>query len=155
MSTTGGRRTVELEAEARDLVQASFDLADAVEVGRTLCSLGTERGLPIALEVWVGERLAFRAALPGSSPENDDWLRRKVNTVRHFGRSSLAVRIGFEEAGTDFETDGGLPITDYAAHGGGWPVVVEGVGIVGCIAVSGLPQLDDHDLIVEALRTRT
>jgi uncharacterized protein (UPF0303 family) len=37
------------------------------------------------------------------------------------------------------------------AHGGAFPVIVHRVGMVGTVAVSGLPQADDHALVVEGL----
>ena len=40
----------------------------------------------------------------------------------------------------------------YAAHGGSFPIRVAGVGIVGAVTVSGLPQAQDHALVVEGLR---
>ena len=43
----------------------------------------------------------------------------------------------------------GLQAIDYAAHGGCFPVHIEGVGIVGTITVSGIPQRDDHGFVVE------
>jgi len=46
----------------------------------------------------------------------------------------------------------GVSEADFAAHGGAFPIVVRGVGPVGVVTVSGLPQLDDHRLVVEVLR---
>jgi uncharacterized protein (UPF0303 family) len=46
----------------------------------------------------------------------------------------------------------GLPVADYAADGGSFPLHVEGAGVVGSVTVSGLPQRADHDLVVEAVR---
>lgn len=45
----------------------------------------------------------------------------------------------------------GLPLTDYAAHGGSFPLCVHHAGVIGAITVSGLPQRADHELVVEAL----
>ena len=45
----------------------------------------------------------------------------------------------------------GLSPEDYVLAGGGFPVKVKGVGAIGVIAVSGLPQRQDHEVIVAAL----
>ena len=39
----------------------------------------------------------------------------------------------------------------FAAHGGAFPILVRGTGCIGTVAVSGLPQLEDHRLVVETL----
>jgi len=40
----------------------------------------------------------------------------------------------------------------FAAAGGCFPVIVEGIGIVGTVTVSGLPQVEDHRLVVTTIR---
>lgn len=41
---------------------------------------------------------------------------------------------------------------EYAIHGGGWPVRVQGVeGVVAVIVVSGLKQEQDHAVIVQVV----
>lgn len=152
MAITGGRSQAELLAEEAELALAHFDIEDALALGRILMELGMARGLGITVTVGHGGREVFRAALPGSIADNLAWLAGKERVVRRFGKSTLAVRVGFEEQGTDFYAATGLSAQRYAAHGGGWPVQVRGTGIVGFAGVSGLPQVEDHALIVEALR---
>ena len=40
----------------------------------------------------------------------------------------------------------------YAAAGGGFPIFIKETGCVGAVVVSGLPQLEDHRLVIEAIR---
>jgi uncharacterized protein (UPF0303 family) len=58
----------------------------------------------------------------------------------------------YRARGTTFEEAARLDPDQYAAHGGAFPVIVKGVGVVGTVAVSGLPQAEDHDLLVGVLR---
>ena len=44
-----------------------------------------------------------------------------------------------------------LSPTEYASHGGSFPISIRGAGVLGSVTVSGLPQRDDHELVVEAL----
>ena len=97
-----------------------------------------------------GQQL-FHAALPGTAPDNDAWIVRKTRVVDRFGRSSLNVGERARQAGTTFEEQMRLDPDLYAAHGGAFPVTVRGVGVIGTVAVSGLPQLEDHRLVVEVL----
>ena len=45
----------------------------------------------------------------------------------------------------------GLDIAEYVLAGGGFPVTVKGAGVIGVIAVSGLPEREDHNVVVDAL----
>jgi uncharacterized protein (UPF0303 family) len=45
----------------------------------------------------------------------------------------------------------GLVLAEFAAHGGSFPIAILGSGVIGSVAVSGLPQRVDHELVVEAL----
>jgi uncharacterized protein (UPF0303 family) len=45
----------------------------------------------------------------------------------------------------------GLPLRDYSTHGGCFPLLLAGTGCIGTITASGLPQRQDHALVVEAI----
>jgi uncharacterized protein (UPF0303 family) len=64
----------------------------------------------------------------------------------------MLVGLNFRIDGKSFDADSRLDVADFAAHGGAFPLIVRGVGVVGTIAVSGLPQLEDHDFVVTQLR---
>jgi len=142
----------ELAAEEQDLQFSSFTNDDAWDLGSALVAAARERGAPVVVDVTRNGHQLFRAALTGSSPDNDSWIARKERVVHRFGHSSLYVRQASIERGTTFEEEFALDPAQYAAHGGAVPVVVSGVGPVGVVAVSGLPQVEDHRLVVAAVR---
>jgi uncharacterized protein (UPF0303 family) len=107
---------------------------------------------PVIVQVRIGEQIIFHSALTGSSSENDWWINRKYRVVEKFKHSSMYVRVSFEEKNQTFEEDSGLDNELYAAHGGGFPITVSGSGIVGVALVSGLPQVEDHKMIIQGLK---
>ena len=144
----------DLAAEEQELQFATFTLDDAWELGAALVAEGRRSALPIAVDITRNRHQVFHAALPGATPDNDAWIRRKTRVVNRFGHSSLYMRQASRERGTTFEEQYGLDPLRYAAHGGGFPILVRGVGQVGVVVVSGLPQLEDHRMVVAALRAR-
>ena len=140
-----------LAAEEAELQFASFTNDDAWARGTALVEAA--RGLPVAVDIHRFGQQLFHAALAGTSADNDDWIKRKTAVVNRFGHSSLYMRQSFLERGTTFEEATGLDPREYAAHGGGFPVLVRNVGPVGVVVVSGLPQLEDHRMVVAGLRT--
>lgn len=151
MTTTGSRTVDQLHAEADTCVLSTFTQADAITLGTYALGKAQEQALPIVIEVRRLGQIAFRAALPGSRRDSDSWIERKARVVERFEDSTLAVRVKYEERGTTFNESTGLSELDYAAHGGGVPIVVDGVGIVGGLYISGLPQVDDHDFAISCL----
>jgi uncharacterized protein (UPF0303 family) len=110
------------------------------------------RGKPLGgtVEIELDRQLLFACTTPGAKPDQADWIRRKRNTVHHFARSSYAVGRQLALDQQTLEADHGLALVDYAAHGGGFPLFLAGK-CVGTIIVSGLPQRDDHNLVVTAI----
>ena len=106
----------------------------------------------MAIDISRNHHRLFHVALAGATPDNDSWIERKTRVVNRFGHSSLYMRQAAVERGTTFEEQLGLDPQLYAAHGGAVPVIVRAVGPVGVVVVSGLPQLEDHRMVVTALR---
>jgi uncharacterized protein (UPF0303 family) len=144
-------RIATLEQQERDLVFRTFTNADAWDLGCLLVGLATERGLPVTIDVRRGTQQLFHAALDGTTPHNDSWVGRKSRVVERFGASTLLVQLREAARGRTFSEAHELPFQEYAAAGGAFPVRVEGVGLVGTVAVSGLTQQQDHDLVVEGI----
>lgn len=142
----------QVEAEERELVLPAFDRDDAWDLGSRLRDAATVAGLPIVIGIVVAGQRVFHAALPGATPDNDAWLERKTRATLHYQRSSLGVGEQFRARGWTFEADSRLDPQEIAGNGGVLPIAVRGVGVVGAVGVSGLPQLDDHAFVVEHLR---
>ncbi|MGW2229103.1 heme-degrading domain-containing protein [Streptomyces formicae] len=145
----------ELEEQERRLVLPRFTYDDAWRLGTLLVELARERGAPVAIDIRRGGQQLFHAALPGSTPDNDAWIDRKRRVVERYGCSSYLVGCRFRAKGTTFEESSRLDPDAYAAHGGAFPLAVEGAGVIGTVVVSGLPQVRDHALVVEALERFT
>jgi uncharacterized protein (UPF0303 family) len=130
---------------------AGFNEEDAWHLGACLHELGVGRGLKIVIDVRRVSQSLFYAALPGTTPDNAEWVRRKSNVTLRLHRSSYAVGIETREKNSTLLERYALPDSDYASHGGCFPIRVVGTGVVAAVTVSGLPQRADHELAVEAL----
>ncbi|MFJ8250156.1 heme-degrading domain-containing protein [Streptomyces sp. NPDC094466] len=150
MSTTAPSVS-ELIAQERRLTLPRFSHDDAFALGSLLVALARERQAPVAIDIRRGAQQLFHAALPGSSADNDAWIDRKRKVVERYGESSFLVGARFRAKGTTFEESSRLDPDTYAAHGGSFPIAVEGAGVIGTVTVSGLPQAEDHAMVVEAL----
>jgi len=140
-----------LLSEESALVLDSLSLNDALEIGEIAKSLGVARGLPIAVEVRLGDSIIYHASLPGSTAENQWWIDRKARVVLLKHHSTLYERVNAEERGIDWHKENNLLDETHAIHGGGLPLITKDQGFVGVLLISGLPQVDDHLLGVEVL----
>jgi uncharacterized protein (UPF0303 family) len=142
----------ELAAEEEELQLARFTNDDAWTLGTALVARARAEQLPVAVEISRHSHQLFHAAMTGATPDNDSWIQRKARVVHRFGHSSLYVGQRSREAGTTVEEQFGLDPQLFAAHGGGFPLLVRDVGPIGVVVVSGLPQVEDHRMVVAALR---
>ena len=138
-----------LRAEEEELQFAAFTNDTAWELGHALVDAARRDGLSVTVDIQRGEQQLFHYALAGTAADNDEWIERKNRVVRRFGHSSLYMRAAEGEA---FAENYLLDPTVFAAHGGAFPIIVRDVGVVGTVTVSGLPQEEDHRLVVSVLR---
>ena len=141
-----------LLAEEQELQFPSFSADVAWTLGSHIYQRAKAASLPIAIEVSRNGQQLFFAALPGATPDNAEWIRRKRAVVQRFHHSSLYMSVEAEVKGRPFLQRYALSEQEYAAAGGGFPIFVKNTGCVGAVVVSGLPQLDDHRLVTEAIR---
>lgn len=138
--------------EEQDLQFAKFNELTAWKLGSLLVELATDKGLAVTIDITRGEHQLFHASLPGTSADNDEWIKRKVRLVYRFGHSSFYMGQLLKSKGKRIEDSYLIPESQYAPHGGCFPVIVKGTGMVGTVTVSGLPQEEDHKLVVQAIR---
>jgi len=151
--TTGGFTSAGLALEEAELVLPALDVEAALRLGEMALHLGRTRSLTIAIEVRIGEWVAFHAALPGTDSSNDSWIARKARVVSLTGHSTMFERVKAEESAIDWYRANNAPEESHAIHGGGLPLNVAGAGHQGTLLISGLPQVEDHLLGVEVIRT--
>jgi uncharacterized protein (UPF0303 family) len=137
--------------QERELQLPRMDAQTAWDLGVRLRTMAEERGLAVVIDVRRFGQPLFYTALEGTTPDNVEWVRRKNNVVARFHRSSYAIGLKLKAKGETLTEQQGLPLADYATHGGAFPLAVAGAGVVGSVTVSGLPQRADHELVVEAL----
>ncbi|RNG17657.1 heme-degrading domain-containing protein [Streptomyces botrytidirepellens] len=140
-----------LEEQERRLRLPSLGNDDAWRLGCLIAELAEGRGAAVTIGVRRNGQRLFHRALPGTSADNDAWLERKCRVVDRYAASSYLVGTRFRAKGTTFEESSRLDPDRYAAHGGAFPLHVTGTGVIGTVAVSGLPQAEDHALVVDAL----
>jgi len=142
----------QLLQEEQELQFTMFNEDVAWKLGSQLVEQALRRSLPVTIDIMRGSHQLFHASLPGTSVDNDEWIKRKVRLVYRFGHSSFYIGQLLKSKGKRLEEAYLISENDYAPHGGCFPVIVKNTGMVGTITVSGLPQEEDHKLVVQAIR---
>ena len=142
----------QLLLEEEELQFTNFNEETAWEIGSNLVKHGIIGRLPITIDITRGDHQIFHASRPGTSVDNDEWIKRKIRLVYRFGHSSFYIGQLLKSKGKRLEDAYLISESLYAPHGGCFPVIVKGTGVIGTITVSGLAQEDDHQLVVQAIR---
>ena len=142
----------ELEAQEQELQFERFSNEDAVELGLSLYTIAKEKNLPVTIDITRNGHQLFHLSMPGTSPDNDQWVARKIKLVNRMGMSSFRVNTLLRSLDATLEERFELSHYEYAAHGGCFPVILKGTGPIGTVTISGLTQEEDHALAVQAIR---
>jgi uncharacterized protein (UPF0303 family) len=138
--------------EEQELQFTRFNETSAWQLGSQLVERATRENLSITIDITRGTHQLFHASLPGTSADNDEWVKRKVRLVYRFGHSSFYMGQMLKNRGKTIEQSYLVSESEYAPHGGCFPIIVKGTGMVGTITVSGLPQEEDHKFVVQSIR---
>ena len=153
--TSMEKKTVTLDTIRRQeqaLQFTSFDNDAALAIGNRIVEMAKADKVAVTVDVTVNRNPLFFHAMAGTSANNVDWIRRKSNLVNRTGHASFFVHTEAVNAGRDYDNLPTFDPKDYAAHGGSFPIVVKGTGQIGTITVSGLAGVDDHAMVVRALK---
>ena len=139
-------------AQQENLLRLNTFTTDlAWQIGLAMRTDALRRQAGMTIEIYFAGRVLFHTVTLEGAAGQADWIRRKRNTVLRFSRSSYAMGLELERAGLTIEARHGLTLADYAMHGGGFPLTLAGAGCIGSVVSSGLPQRDDHAVVVDAL----
>jgi len=148
-------RTVPLDTLRRQeeaLQFTSFDSDTALVIGNRIVEMAKADQVAVTVDVSVNRNPLFFHAMSGTSPNNVEWIRRKSNLVNRTGHASFFMHVQAVDRGLDYDNLPTFDPKDFAAHGGAFPIVLKGTGLIGTITVSGLAGVDDHALVVRALQ---
>jgi len=141
-----------VEAEEAELLFPSFSNDEAIALGASIAERARSRGLAVTIDLMRAGQQLFHCALEGTAADNDEWIRRKSRVVMRLGHASFLVGLKLKLKGSSLEEAYCVSSLEFSAHGGSFPVSLKGSGLVGAVTVSGLPQEDDHALVVESIR---
>lgn len=149
MDTSQDLRRIALQEQA--IRFEHFDKATAWELGSRLKQACEARHAAATIEVRIARDTVFLYAMPGTTAVNTEWARRKRNVTELLEQSSYGVGLTLERDGQTLQDPSGLSLADFVPHGGCFPITLRKGGFIGAVTVSGLPQRDDHALVVEVL----
>ena len=138
--------------EEQDLQFERFDENTAWELGSAIFKRASQENLSITINITRGGHQIFHAARPGTSADNDEWVKRKTKLAYRFEHSSFYIGQMLKSKGKTLEQAYYISENEFAAHGGCFPILIKGVGMVGTVTISGLPQEEDHRIVVEEIR---
>lgn len=146
-------RLKELEEQEQSLQFAEFSNEAALNIGMLLIEQAKKENKVIVIDIarCNGQQL-FHYELDGTCEDNGHWPPRKANVVKRFGHSSLYIGTRLKRDGETLHGNLFLDPGEYSAYGGSFPIIIKNAGIIGTITVAGLPDTEDHNLVVTCIK---
>ncbi len=138
-------------AQEQGLVFERFDEDIAFALVGHVRDAANAAGKGIAVGVYLWDRTLCIGMTAGASSHNLTWAERKVGTVRLLHKSSYRLVLERGDKPRLLEPSWAADPASYAIAGGAFPIHVKGLGFVGAISTSGLPERDDHGFGVAAV----
>lgn len=145
-------RLKELLLQEDELQFTKFNAEVAWQLGSDLVARAKSENLSITVDITQGSHQLFHFSRPGTSADNDEWVKRKAKLTYRFGHSSMYIGELLRSKGRKLEEAYLISELEYAAHGGCFPIRIKESGMIGAMTVSGLTQEADHQLVVDTLR---
>ena len=130
---------------------AHFSNRDAWALGSFLVQRVFDQQMDMAISIRkLTGNIIFQFTTQNTTLSNDQWMRRKFNTVCLTESSSLRAWAASELKGQSLEAQG-ISTADYAFCGGGFPIRLKSGELVAVLIVSNLPHKQDHSFIIDSL----
>ncbi len=136
----------------RKIELKKFDNRIGLEIGLLIVNLAKERNQNVAVQVERLNHIIFLYVDDNLPADKHNWIRRKSNVAKHFEESSLGVKYDLENGNMTLAETFALDEKEYLAKGGAIPIFVEHAGVIAVVTVSGLRDVEDHQIIIDALK---
>lgn len=136
--------------EEMGLQLQKFSRADALDLAQIILEKVKPYEKPIIIEIEMNKLVIFRYFMDETIEDGGLWLARKRNSVNLMSMSSLRFQYWMKQKNATIASRL-LDTSQYIDCGGGYPIRIEGMGVLGSVCVTGLHDLDDHKLIVDSL----
>lgn len=129
----------------------TFNARTAWELGSFMVERMYEKGVEMSISIRrPGGCILFQHCTEKTNLNNQNWMRRKFNTVVTMERCSYGCWADANITGETAEFHG-LSASDYVFCGGGFPIRLKTGEMVAVIIVSNLPHEQDHQFVVDGL----
>ncbi|MCI6272697.1 MAG: heme-binding protein [Erysipelotrichaceae bacterium] len=142
----------DLILEENNLSFEFFNSKIALEIGNYITSKIINNKLDILVDIYAYGKVLYHFSNDNVSPDKENWIVRKRNTVLYFQHSSKYMNIKIGNNQKLLYEKYGLDLKNYCAVAGSFPIYLKNNGLIGAITISGLKPDEDHNLIIEAIK---